>query len=57
MERSGLGREHRLPIALHADDRPAPGGGFVEGLVQLADLRLPVVGVLADGVVVVDQDL
>src|SRR4051812_47605502 len=43
-------REYGLPVVLHVDDGPALGGGFVEGFVQLADVRFAVVGGLALGV-------
>src|SRR6188768_3590250 len=43
-----------LPIILHVDDGPAPGLGFVEALVELADVRIPVVGPFALGIRVMD---
>src|SRR5262245_9164669 len=44
-----------LPVLLHADNYPAFGDGFVEGLIELADLGITVVGVFALGIVVVDK--
>src|SRR5882724_1468891 len=44
--------KNRLPVVLHADHGPAFRLRLVPGLVELADLRLPVVGILARGVVV-----
>ena len=48
-------REHRLPVVLHVDDRPALRLGLVERLVELADVRVAVVGEFALGVGVVDD--
>src|SRR5262245_26682051 len=48
-------REHDLPVALHADHVPAFGEGVVPGLVEAADLALPVVSDLALAVVVQHQ--
>src|SRR5688572_18868596 len=51
----GWAREDSLPVVLHIHDRPAPGRGFVQGFVQLADVRLAVVGPFALGVGVMDD--
>src|SRR5262245_30593654 len=48
-------REDRLPVVLHADHGPVLLDRLVPGLVQPADLRLPVVCPLALGVVVVHE--
>src|SRR6478735_4496834 len=45
-------RENFLPVGLHADDDPVLGFRFVPCLVELADVRVAVVGELALGVVV-----
>src|SRR5215471_3396971 len=49
-------RKDSLPIGFHADDNPFLRHGLVERLVELADRRLPVVGELALGVVVVHEE-
>src|ERR1700754_2925122 len=48
-----LEREHLLPVLLHVDEGPAFRPGLVPCLVELSDLRWPVVGVFARGVRVV----
>ena len=53
---SSRGREHCLPVVLHADDRPALGDGLVPPLVELLQLVRPVVGELSRRVVVVDEE-
>src|SRR3974390_137717 len=45
--------ENSLPLRFQADDNPVPGLRLVPRAVELADVRLPVVGELALGVVVV----
>src|SRR5258708_30098071 len=55
MLKSFFYRKNRLPILLHVDDRPALRGRLVQRLVELADLRLPVVGVFALGIGVVHE--
>src|SRR5215470_8441551 len=49
-------RKDSLPIGFHADDNPVPRLRLVPGAVELADVRLAVVGELALGVVVVHDD-
>src|SRR5215470_12527277 len=49
-------RKDSLPIGFHADDNPVPRLGLVPGAVELADIRLAVVGELALGVVVVHEE-
>src|SRR5688500_10941121 len=51
-----LGRQYRLPVALHADHGPATLLGFIERLVELADFRSAVIRELTVGVVVVQQE-
>ena len=41
------GWKHLLPIPLHVEDGPVAGQRFIQCLVELADLRLPVAGVFA----------
>ncbi len=53
---SVTGGEDFLPVVFHADDGPAFGGGFVQGLVEFADWGVAVVGVLAHGVGMVDEE-
>jgi len=45
-----LKREHLFPILLHIDHGPALGFGFIEPFVELADMRLAVVGPFAHGI-------
>src|SRR5262252_7050029 len=49
-------RKDSLPIGFHADDNPVPRLRLVPGAVELADVRLAVVGELALGVVVVHEE-
>src|SRR5262245_33221074 len=49
-------REHFLPVTLHADHDPVVRSGGVQCLVQLADVRLPVVRGLARAVVVMHDE-
>ena len=49
------GRKNRFPIVLHAHDRPAFRFRFVPCLVELADVRLAVVGPFALGVGVMND--
>jgi hypothetical protein len=39
----------------HVDNRPASLCRFVEGLVELADMRLPIIGVFSLGIGVMDD--
>src|ERR1700688_201055 len=45
----------QLPVLLHVDDGPAALHGLVQGVVELADVRLPVVGVFALGIGVMNE--
>src|SRR5215470_18010615 len=47
--------EDRAPVAFHVDHSPATGSGFVERSVELAHVRLPVVGPFALGIGVVHE--
>src|SRR5215831_7950096 len=49
-------RENFLPVRFHADDNPVLRLGFVPGFVELADVRLAVVGELALRVVVMHEE-
>ncbi len=48
--------EDFFPVILHADYGPAFGVGLIEGLIKFADGGVAVVGILADGVGVVDEE-
>src|SRR5262249_14254738 len=48
-------REDALPVRLHVYHSPAPRRGLVQGLVQLADFRGPVVGPFAIAVGVMHE--
>ena len=48
-------RENRSPVPFHVDDGPTLFPRFVQCLVELADLRLPVVGVFALGIGMMDK--
>src|SRR5215471_5488460 len=50
-----LEREDARPVAFHVDDGPAASRGFVECLVEPADVRRTVVRVFADVVGVVHE--
>src|SRR5262245_24818539 len=47
--------EYDLEIVLHADDQPAAPLGLVEGAIELSDRGRPVIGELARGVVVAQE--
>src|SRR5438552_4483527 len=47
--------KNRGPVVLHADDGPAFGVGFIERLVESADIRLAVVSPFAFGVCVMNE--
>src|SRR5262247_3621495 len=49
------GREDLLPVRLHVDHRPVALPGFVERLVEPADVRVPVIGIFALGIGVMNN--
>src|SRR5262245_61781484 len=51
-----LESEYLLPVTFHADHHPVARHGGVQCLVQLADVRLPVVRGLARAVVVMHDE-
>src|SRR6478735_3605501 len=46
----------RLPVVLHIDDQPAPRRSFVQGLVELSDMGLAIIGIFPLGVGVVNDE-
>src|ERR1700735_993235 len=52
---SRLVRKHRLPILLHVDDGPTLYHRLVERLIELADFGIPIVGVFARRIGMVDE--
>jgi len=52
---AAFGRKHRRPVLCHVDDGPAALRGLVPGLVELSDLGLPVVGIFAGRIGVMDD--
>src|SRR5271154_5363598 len=40
-----FGREYALPVVLHVDHHPVVHRGHVQGLVETAERRVPVVGI------------
>src|SRR5262249_52107356 len=49
-----LERKYHLPVALHVDNRPMIGWREVERHVEAAEMRLPIVGVFAFGIGMMD---
>ena len=49
---SPIERENWLPIGFHVDDDPAAPRRFVQRCGQLADMALPIIGVLSYRIVV-----
>src|SRR5215471_14045138 len=50
-----LERKYHLPVALHVDNRPMIGWREVERHVEAAEMRLPIVGVFAFGIGMMDE--
>ncbi len=48
-------REHPVPVVLHIHNNPAIGISLVEGLVQLSDVAIPIVGILALSIGMVNE--